>query len=198
MEKISEWEILKSGTKGDLLVSDGTEFKKLPIGTDGHVLTADDAEPDGLKWAVGGGGGAEIQTEIFTLSNAQIKALHTTPVTILTGVGAGKFFKFIAAQALLNYGGTNAFTTSSTNQLRITSIPGSLQYGTIPGSHFQTFIQSTSSVFSSFSPLNTVSSVQTMANYQSNILVETIEAVTGNAANNNTITIYLYYVEQDI
>lgn len=38
-------------TKGDLLVSDGTQVTRLPVGTDGQVLTADSAQAAGLAWA---------------------------------------------------------------------------------------------------------------------------------------------------
>ena len=46
-------------TKGDLIVSDGTDNIRLPVGTNTHVLTVDSTQASGLKWAaVGGGGGS--------------------------------------------------------------------------------------------------------------------------------------------
>lgn len=38
-------------TKGDILVHNGTALIRLPVGTNGHVLTADSAEVSGLKYA---------------------------------------------------------------------------------------------------------------------------------------------------
>lgn len=38
-------------TKGDILVFDGTDYERLPVGSDGQVLTADSAEALGVKWA---------------------------------------------------------------------------------------------------------------------------------------------------
>lgn len=38
-------------TKGDMLVYNGTNFVRLPVGTNGHVLTADSVEVSGTKWA---------------------------------------------------------------------------------------------------------------------------------------------------
>lgn len=45
-------------TKGDLLVTDGTDLLALGVGTNGQVLTADSAETSGVKWADAAGGGS--------------------------------------------------------------------------------------------------------------------------------------------
>jgi hypothetical protein len=44
-------------TKGDLIVSNGTDNVRQAVGTDTHVLTADSTTATGVKWAAAGGGG---------------------------------------------------------------------------------------------------------------------------------------------
>ena len=44
-------------TKGDVIVSNGSDAIRLAVGTNGQVLTADSAEASGTKWATAAGGG---------------------------------------------------------------------------------------------------------------------------------------------
>lgn len=56
-------------TKGDLIVHNGTNNIRLPVGsTDGHALIVDAAEAAGVKWAEvsGGGGGGEVVENVLT------------------------------------------------------------------------------------------------------------------------------------
>ena len=47
-------------TKGDLIVSDGTNNVRIPVGTNNYVLTADSAQASGVKWAVGSSGSGTV------------------------------------------------------------------------------------------------------------------------------------------
>jgi hypothetical protein len=51
-------------TKGDLSVHNGSDNVRLPVGANDQILTADSTESSGVKWAVGGGGGAETYLEL--------------------------------------------------------------------------------------------------------------------------------------
>jgi len=57
-------------TRGDLLVTNsGPVLTRLPIGSDGQVLTADTASTPGVKWAAAAGGGAPVDVPYVTLGN---------------------------------------------------------------------------------------------------------------------------------
>jgi trimeric autotransporter adhesin len=56
-------------TKGDLIVSNGTDNVRLPVGTDNYVLTADSAQASGVKWALATGSGATITNDTSTSTN---------------------------------------------------------------------------------------------------------------------------------
>ena len=56
-------------TKGDLIVSNGTDNVRLPVGTDNYVLTADSTQSSGVKWALATGSGATITNDTSTSTN---------------------------------------------------------------------------------------------------------------------------------
>ncbi len=56
--------------QGDLLVASAADaFARLPVGADALVLTADSAEPTGIKWASGGGGQTDTVTGSSGITN---------------------------------------------------------------------------------------------------------------------------------
>jgi hypothetical protein len=101
-------------TKGDLIAY-STLPARVPIGTDGHVLTADSAQALGLKWAAapGGGGGSEPwetrlhvnygygapdhDEVIWAFQNTVASVAGPTPTGIGTAIGRLVFFRFRSA-----------------------------------------------------------------------------------------------------
>lgn len=58
-------------TKGDLIGHNGTNDVRIPIGTNGFVLTADSSAATGVAWAAGGSGSAlAVKDEGTTLTSA--------------------------------------------------------------------------------------------------------------------------------
>lgn len=75
-------------TKGDLLAATGSSsLNRVPVGTNGQVLTADSSEATGVKWATVATGGGGIARTIVTVSANQTAAAaaSTDYVYILTG-----------------------------------------------------------------------------------------------------------------
>jgi hypothetical protein len=83
-------------TKGDLIVSNGTDNVRLGVGTDAYVLTADSASATGVKWAAASGGSSNITAQgmwenaLTISSNYTImsgnSAMSAGPITIASGV----------------------------------------------------------------------------------------------------------------
>jgi len=83
-------------TKGDLIVSNGTDNIRLGVGTDAYVLTADSAAASGVKWAAAAAGGSNItalgmwENALTISSNYTItsgnSAMSAGPITIASGV----------------------------------------------------------------------------------------------------------------
>jgi len=83
-------------TKGHLMVGDGSGVPSmLAVGTDDYVLTADDSEGTGVKWAAGGGGGVSLS--------------GSTNNTIVTVVGANS----LIGEANLTFDGSTLIHDSA-------------------------------------------------------------------------------------
>jgi hypothetical protein len=78
-------------TKGDLF-GYSTTNARVPIGTNGQVLTADSTEALGLKWATAGGGGAN-----YSLLNAGGTSLSGSTVTVSGISGMDKLIVLVRA-----------------------------------------------------------------------------------------------------
>lgn len=82
-------------TKGDLIVSDGSDNVRLAVGTNDYILTADSTTATGVKWAASAGGGSNITTKVmwenaltistnYTITTGN-SAMSAGPITISSG-----------------------------------------------------------------------------------------------------------------
>jgi hypothetical protein len=73
-------------TKGDVIVSNGTDNVRLAVGTDGQVLTADSAQASGVKWAAAAGTGTVTSVALtmpaeFSVAGSPVTTTGTLAVT---------------------------------------------------------------------------------------------------------------------
>jgi len=97
-------------TKGDIIVATGSgTFIRQGVGTNGHVLTADSAEADGLKWAAPAAGGMTLlSTTTLSGASTTISSIDQTYVNLVAFVVADR--PTAAAGFYVNH---NGITTSN-------------------------------------------------------------------------------------
>lgn len=162
-------------------------------GTSGNVATS-----DGTTWTSAALSlPSQLMVATLTLTSQQIKALVATPQTFIAAPGAGKVICFASPiWASKVYGGTNVFVAAASQNVGLfygTTI-NVLTAGTFPITNaiITTSNSNLTSTPTATFATGTLSSYQNQAvNVRNNVATE----ITGNAANDNTITFTaLYYI----
>ncbi len=179
---------------GKILRADGTNWVATTAtypdtaGTSGNVLTS-----DGTNWTSAAASGGGILLATWSLTSAQIKALHATPIQIIATPGSGKIICVVSVlYGKFTYGGSNVFTAGASQTLSIyygtaTKVCDLISNGLLVGSTsaYSTLVQS------SGTGIGTTSIENLALNMYNPIATE----ITGNAANNNTSSgVVLYYI----
>ena len=71
--------VMDVSSKGDLVTCDGTSLKKIPVGCDGYVLTADSKAENGVEWQPPSGKSQKLKLLDTHLYNLE---LNTLPVIL--------------------------------------------------------------------------------------------------------------------
>jgi hypothetical protein len=144
------------------------------------------------------GAGSSLAT--ITLTNTQIKNLKATPILFIAAQGANTIINPISAVAFLSYGGSNAFVAPSSSigivmnytsdNTNSNNLIGSAMSG---GSYSQT--ASNYQIISSVALNNPGTVVANIVNQPVYLAIQSGASgeITGNAANDNTITIQVEY-----
>jgi len=178
-----------SATSRKVIVSDGTnwiastETYAVP-GTSGNVMTS-----DGTNWTSAAAPGAGLLVATGTLTSAQVKAARATPISIIAAPGSGSAIEIISIVGKMNYGGTNVFVAGAAQTLAV-------RLGT--GSSFGVLCTNAMIVASSnqmgFTNRINLSGAFTLFNNLALFVFNTVATeITGNAANNNTVTYSVTY-----
>jgi len=133
-----------------------------------------------------------MQYADVTLSNSEIKNARATPVELVAAQGAGNAIMFFGAQLKLNYGGTNAFTETADNfAIKYTNGSGVAVSQTIENTGF---IDQTADTLTNALPAVDAIVVATGAENQALVIHNTGDGeIAGNAGNDNTITLRIFY-----
>jgi hypothetical protein len=102
-------------TKGDLIVSNGTDNVRIAVGTDTHVLTADSTQASGVKWAAASGGGSAltVKDEGTTLSTA-VTSIDFTGAGV-TATNTGGAISVAVTSGGISSANIQEFTTAGTS-----------------------------------------------------------------------------------
>lgn len=131
------------------------------------------------------------QWATVSITSAQVKALETTQITLVPAPGAGKMIKFMGAVLKLDYGGTNAFTEAGDNLgIKYTNASGVQVSNTIETTGF---ITATADTYTNAEPATDAIVAASAADNQPLVLDNLGSAIAGNAANDNTLEVSVFY-----
>lgn len=152
-------------------------------GTSGNVLTS-----DGTNWTSATAPGGGVLTATGTLTSAQIKALNASPVTVLAAPGAGRFYRMLWWTGKFTYGGSNVFVAGVGQTINVYLGTTLNQGSIIPNAE----IVGTTTVYTWANGF--ASTIATTAENQPlNLYNSNATEISGNAANDNTVSYSITY-----
>lgn len=136
-----------------------------------------------------------IQYCQVTLTSAQVKSCRASPVTLVAAPGAGRAILIVgSAMSKMTYGGSNVFVAAASQNIHISFGPGlnALTGAIVPNSNITGAVTRIAfSYIISGSGFSTAQ-IENVALFAYN---NQVTEISGNAANNNTITIsFMYYI----
>lgn len=172
-----------------LLVTSATGVPSiLADGTTGQLLTATTGSPP--SWAAAPAGSTVFTVKV-NLTNAQLKAINSTPITVVAAQGANTVIVPLYAAAKFVYGGNNAFTGSNALDLFYVNASGR---ASITGVLSSPAMTGTATVYATNPAASqSTATVGLMDNVA--LVLSAAGNYAANAANDNTVIVTLaYYV----
>ena len=137
-----------------------------------------------------------LQWADVTLTSSEVKNLTTTQIELVAAQGSGTLVKFVGAQLKLNYGGSNVFTESGDNlAIKYTDDSGVQVSQTIETTGF---IDQSADTYTNAEPkIDAI--VAASAGENAALVLDNLGSdIAGNAGNDNTVTIRVYYLINSI
>ena len=132
-----------------------------------------------------------MQYADVTLTAARVKALATTPIELVAAQGAGKQIHFMGASFKLNYG-SEVFAESGDNlAVKYTNASGVAVSDTI---EMTGFIDQSADTYTNAVPVKDAIVAAAAAENQALVLDNVGSNITGNASNDSTVDVRVYYV----
>ncbi len=156
-------------------------------GTTGQVLTAITGSAPTFQAPV-------VQAATVVLTSAQVKALNATPIQIVAAPGSGKVNVPISATSKMTYGGTTPFVAAVGQQIDI--IYTSTSIAVLSAVPDNSAITATTSRYScaTYQPqLINNTAIASVENVALRLKVLSATEITGNVANDNTVSVTIIY-----
>lgn len=181
---------------GKILRADGTNWVASTAtypdtaGTSGNVLTS-----DGTNWVSSTPPASSgIITVTSALTNAQVKALHATPIQVIAAPGAGKVIRILSAIGKMQYGGTNVFTAAAAQSIQLYLGAGTTAIASATPIVTNTMLVASASQITGINPgLAGITTYTSIANQAVYLYNPSATEITGNAANDNTVPYSITY-----
>jgi len=159
--------------------------------TSGNVMTSDGTNWTSAAPAAGTWGGYTVTTVSSSLTSAQIKALHGTPIQVAAAPGSGKVIVPIQAMGKFIYGGTNVFVAGAAQTI-------ALSWGTVA---VTSSLASNAIIVGTTTQLTILNgpgvSAQLYSRFDNtalNLYNSVVTEISGNAANDNTLSYTVTYI----
>lgn len=185
-----------SGSNGQLLIGATSASPEWAALTSADGTIAFTAGANTLDLSAAGSSSTALRFTDVTLTSAEVKALATTPITLVAAPAAGATLMFHGALLKLNYGGSNVFAESGDNLgIKYTDASGVQVSSTIESTGF---IDQSADTYTTGTAANDAIVAATGAEAQALVLDNLNANITGNAANDNTLTVRTYYTLQSL
>ncbi len=163
------------------------ELDEVAIGSSGQVLTSNGAGVAPTFQTVSAGGG--LLTASGTLTSAQIKGLHGTPIQAVAAQGSGTVIVVVSTFSSFVYGGSNVFVAGASQAVSLYIGTVTLINSGVPN----TIIVGTTSTSGSSATGWTHTATSSVSNVGLNWYNPVVTEISGNAANNNVINWSITY-----